>query len=178
MSEEKYIWTIGHSTHSFDELVQMLKSFGIEQLADVRRFPGSRHYPWFNKKSLEQELPDNGIAYIHLEALGGRRKASNDSVNTAWKNEAFRGYADYMETAAFKDAIRQLEELAEQKRTAYMCSEAVWWSCHRSLISDYLKVNNWKVMHIMAAGKEQEHPWTSPATVVNGKLSYKRNELF
>ena len=178
MPEEKYIWTIGHSTHTFDKLVQMLNSFGIEQLVDVRRFPGSRRYPYFSKESLECELPGNGIAYIHIEALGGRRKAVKDSVNTAWKNESFRGYADYMETPEFEKTIRQLEQLAEQKRTVYMCSEAVWWSCHRSLISDYLKMNGWRVWHILAAGKEQEHPYSSPAKVVDGKLSYRANELF
>jgi uncharacterized protein (DUF488 family) len=169
---QKTIWTIGHSTRPLQEFIQMLESFSIIQLVDVRHFPGSRKYPHFNKDELRVSLADAGIAYEHIEPLGGRRKPNPDSQNTSWRHAAFRGYADYMETQAFKDGIDRLEELAKNKTTAYMCSEAVWWRCHRSLVSDYLKVKGWLVYHIMALEKVTEHPFTSPAKVVDGKLAY------
>lgn len=172
----KIIWTIGHSTRTFEELVQMLESFKIELVADIRSYPGSRRYPQFNKEALEISLPEKHIQYIHLEALGGRRKVSPDSKNTAWRHAAFRGYADYMETDEFKQGIKKLEDLALKQRTAYMCSEAVWWRCHRSMVSDYLKVHQWTVMHIMAVGKEEEHPYTAPAKIINGGLSYEKGD--
>jgi uncharacterized protein (DUF488 family) len=151
----------------------MLNSFQIEVVADVRSFPGSRKFPQFNKESLQITLPENGIEYIHLKKLGGRRKANPDSKNTSWRHLAFRAYADYMESDDFKEGIKELEEIALKKRTAYMCSEAVWWRCHRSIVSDYLKVHEWKVMHIMAVGKDQEHPFTAPARIENGELTYQ-----
>ena len=121
----KTIWTIGHSTRSLEELIELLKSFDIELLADIRSFPGSRRYPHFNKEALQKSLPQEKIEYIHLPELGGRRKTNPDSKNTVWRNAAFRGYADYMETDEFKNGITGLEKLALEKRTAYMCSEAV-----------------------------------------------------
>jgi Uncharacterized conserved protein len=170
--EEKIIYTIGHSTRTQEEFISILKSFKIELLIDIRSFPGSRRYPHFNKENLQQILPGNKIQYQHLLELGGRRKVSKDSKNTAWRHDAFRGYADYMETDEFKKGISKLEEVALQYKTAYMCSEAVWWRCHRSLVSDYLKWKGWKVMHIMAENKSEEHPYTSPAKIINGQLSY------
>lgn len=172
------IWTIGHSTHTLDEFTAMLHAFGIATLVDIRTFPGSRRYPHFNKKSLENSLPEKGVRYIHMVELGGRRKPVKDSHHTAWKNEGFRGYADYMETTEFKQGIKRLEEMAYEQNTAYMCSEAVWWSCHRSLVSDYLKIKGWTVLHIMSEHKTQEHPFTSVARIVDGKLTYRSNELF
>lgn len=171
-SKDKTIWTIGHSTHTLEELVLMLNSFEIKLVADIRSFPGSRKFPQFNKENLEVSLPENGIQYIHIKKLGGRRKVNPDSKNTSWRHLAFRAYADYMETADFKEGIAELEKIAWKQRTAYMCSEAVWWRCHRSMVSDYLKAKGWKVMHIMAVGKEEEHPYTSPAKIVDGELSY------
>jgi uncharacterized protein (DUF488 family) len=177
--EKKTIWTIGHSTHSLEDFVTLLQKFAIEQLVDIRHYPGSRRFPHFNKEMLSNSLPSNGIGYAHLKQLGGRRKPKTGSTNTAWRLPAFRGYADYMETPDFEEGIKQLEELALQKRTVYMCSEARWWSCHRSLISDYLKVRGWTVLHIMNAAKAQEHPYTAAASIINGELSYKEaNELF
>jgi uncharacterized protein (DUF488 family) len=170
--QNKNIWTIGHSTRSLDEFIAMLKSFQIELVADIRSFPGSRKYPQYNKEALEISLPQYNMGYFHLRNLGGRRKANPDSKNTAWRHVAFRGYADYMETDPFKEGIKELEKIALKKRTAYMCSEAVWWRCHRSMVSDYLKVNGWTVMHIMGIGKEEEHPYTGPARIVGGKLVY------
>lgn len=169
----KTIWTIGHSTHSFENLVAMLHSFNIDLIADVRSFPGSRKFPQFNKEALEISLPQNNIQYRHLVELGGRRKAQPDSKNTAWRNVAFKGYADYMQTGSFTDGIKELVKIALKQRTAYMCSEAVWWRCHRSMISDYLKWQGWKVMHIMGIEKATEHPYTAPAKIVNGELTYQ-----
>jgi uncharacterized protein (DUF488 family) len=177
MKEEtrKLIWTIGHSTRAIDELIEMLKSFQIRLVADVRNYPGSRRYPQFNKESLEISLPKHDIDYVHLKDLGGRRKAKLNSTNTMWRNEAFRGYADYMETDDFKKGVKQLEMLGDKYRTAFMCSEAVWWRCHRSLISDYLKSIGCTVMHIMKVGKAEEHPYTSAARILNGELTYRKN---
>jgi len=166
------IWTIGHSTRTMEEFIQMLQSFSITQVVDVRHFPGSRKFPHFNKEELNRSLSDTGIRYEHIESLGGRRKPKSNSKNIAWRHPAFRGYADYMEAPPFHEGVRQLEQIGAERRTAYMCSEAVWWRCHRSLISDYLKVKGWTVQHIMDVGKEKEHPFTAPAKVVNGHLSY------
>ena len=175
---EKTIWTIGHSTHPINEFINLLQVFKIEQLADIRLLPGSNRYPQFNKEALEASLHRNNIRYCHLKELGGRRKPHKDSKNTAWRVAAFKGYADYMETTEFAKAIAVLEETAMAQKTAYMCSEAVWWSCHRSLISDYLKAKGWRVMHIMQKNKVQEHPYTKPAKIINGKLAYSETDLF
>ncbi|MEO5909134.1 MAG: DUF488 domain-containing protein [Ginsengibacter sp.] len=172
-AKEKIVWTIGHSTRTLEEFIEMLNSFKIEIVVDIRSFPGSRKFPQFNKESLQITLPENDIEYIHLKKLGGRRKVNPDSKNTSWRHLAFRAYADYMETDDFKEGIKELEPIILKERTAYMCSEAVWWRCHRSMVSDYLKVHGWKVMHIMAVGKEQEHPFTAPARIVNGELTYE-----
>ena len=174
VDSNKSIWTIGHSTRTLDEFIQMLQSFQIDLVADIRSFPGSRRYPQFNKEALAVSLPESNIRYIHLRELGGRRKVRPHSINTAWRVAAFRGYADYMETDAFKTAIAELEDIASKDRTAYMCSEAVWWRCHRSLVSDYLKINGWTVMHIMGIGKMNEHPYTSAATIVGDQLLYNK----
>jgi uncharacterized protein (DUF488 family) len=166
------IYTIGHSTHSLHTFLAMLHSFDIKLLVDIRSLPGSRKFPQFNKENLELSLPESGIAYKHKLDLGGRRKVKKDSHNTTWRNASFRGYADYMETDAFADAVANLEELATEQRTVYMCAEAVWWRCHRSMVSDYLKVRGWTVLHIMGIGKIQEHTYTSPARIVDGNVCY------
>lgn len=150
----------------------MLQSFAIDIVADIRRFPGSGKFPQFNKPLLEASLKQASTGYIHMPELGGRRKPQPGSVNTAWRSASFQGYADYMQTAAFKMAIKELEHLAQKQRVAFMCSEAVWWRCHRSLVSDYLKADGWKVWHIMEEAKATEHPYTAPAKVVQGKLLY------
>lgn len=170
--ENRTIWTIGHSTRSLNEFVEMLNSFQIQIVVDIRSFPGSRKFPHFNKEALTISLPDAGIEYLPIKELGGRRKANPDSKNTVWRHPAFRAYADFMETETFHQGIKELEKIGSKKRTAYMCSEAVWWRCHRSMVSDYLKANGWIVMHIMGVGKVQEHPYTQPAKIVNGHLIY------
>ena len=166
------IYTIGHSTHSITEFLNMLRSFDIKILADIRSLPGSRKFPQFNKEDLKISLEGAGIQYIHLADLGGRRKVKKDSKNNRWNNDSFRAYADYMETEEFKNAIVKLEHIALEHPTAYMCSEAVWWRCHRSMVSDYLKAKGWTVLHIMAIGKVQEHPYTAPARIVEGDVFY------
>jgi uncharacterized protein (DUF488 family) len=175
---EKAVFTIGHSTRSIEEFISLLKENNIAVLVDVRNYPGSKRYPHFNKEALERSLPDQGIEYIHSKDLGGRRKPAIESINTRWRNTAFRGYADYMQTKEFEKAIKELEAFAQERPTVYMCSEAVWWSCHRSLISDYLKIRDWKVLHIMNEGKLTEHPYTSAARIINGQLRYDEPDLF
>lgn len=178
MPEKNTIYTIGHSTHSVNDFISILQSFDIKTLVDIRRFPGSRKYPGFNKEPLAEELQKAGINYIHLEGLGGRRKVQMNSKNNRWRNESFRGYADYMETDEFGKAITELEAIALKQRTVYMCAEAVWWRCHRSMVSDYLKAKGWIVLHIMAKGKTEEHPYTSPARVVGDRVFYFDGDLF
>jgi uncharacterized protein (DUF488 family) len=168
----KHIWTIGHSTRSIEEFLTILKSFNIEVLIDIRTYPGSRRYPHFNKEAMAKSLHENGLEYIHMLALGGRRKPVENSVNTSWKHPSFRGYADHMQSQEFVDAINDVQKIASRKKVAYMCSEAMWWKCHRSLVSDYLKVKGWNVQHIMDVNKSTEHPYTSPAKPVQGELFY------
>ncbi len=165
-------WTIGHSTHTLEEFISMLKSFSIELVADIRSFPGSRKYPHFNKENLEIALPASGIGYVHLKDLGGRRKVLKDSHNNAWRKDAFRGYADYMETPSFEKAVSELASLCQKHRTAFMCSESLWWRCHRSMVSDYLLNQGWQIHHIMAPGKSTLHTFTQPARIVDRKLVY------
>src|SRR4029434_2089657 len=167
------IWTIGHSTRGIVECISLLKENQIKLLADVRAFPGSKRYPQFNKDALAECLTAHEIRYEHFPDLGGKRKSKPDSRNTAWRNASCRGYADYMETEQFQKGIARLLDLAaEAGPTAIMCAEAVWWRCHRSLISDYLKARGVEVMHIVDVNKTQSHPYTSAAKIVNGKLSY------
>lgn len=167
------LWTVGHSTRSMEEFLEALNSFEIKVLADVRSFPGSRRYPQFNREQLKASLAAAGIEYQHFPELGGRRRVRPDSHNMAWRNKMFRGYADYMETDEFRAGMARLLEVARARPTAFMCAEAVWWRCHRSLISDYLKAKGVEVMHIMAPGKSEAHPFTSAARIVNGELSYR-----
>jgi uncharacterized protein (DUF488 family) len=167
------LWTIGHSTHSIEEFVAMLAAYSIKVLADVRRFPASRKFPHFNAATMAGVLQAHGIGYIAFAELGGRRRAKPDSHNNAWRSEAFRGYADFMETPEFAEGATRLMETAHERNTAVMCSEAVWWRCHRALVSDYFKVRGWEVLHIMSPSKAEPHPYTSAATIVNGELSYE-----
>ena len=154
---EKNIWTIGHSTHTLEGFVAMLHSFQINRVVDIRNFPGSRKFPHFNKENLQISLPENGIAYTHIKELGGRRKPSADSKNDGWRLPAFRGYADYMQTEIFKNAIKGLEQLGAESKVAYMCSEAVWWRCHRRLLADTLLVRGVEVRHIFSDAKPKPH---------------------
>ena len=167
------IWTIGHSTRAIEEFVALLAQNSIMLLADVRLLPGSRRYPHFNGDVLSASLAQHGIRYEHFPELGGRRKPRPDSMNTAWRNDSFRGYADHMETPEFAGGIARLRELASATGPAtIMCAEAVWWRCHRALVSDYLKARGAEVIHIVNEGKNEPHPFTSAAQIVDGRLSY------
>ena len=167
------IWTVGHSTRTIEEFIDILRRNQIEILVDVRHFAGSRRFPHFNKVALHGALATAGIRYEHLVELGGRRPIHRDSHNVAWRNASFRAYADYMETQPFWDGIDHLLKIALVGRTAIMCSEAVWWRCHRSMIADFLKAMGVQVLHILSAKKIQQHPYTSAAQLVDGRLSYE-----
>ncbi|NYT61799.1 DUF488 domain-containing protein [Alcaligenaceae bacterium] len=166
------IWTIGHSTRPIAEFLALLDEYGIQTLVDIRSFPGSRKYPQYGKEVLGNTLMQYKINYQWLQILGGRRRAAKDSPNTIWRNAAFRGYADYMSTPEFAQGLKQLLEIAGASRTALMCAEAVWWRCHRSMVSDALCVRGVRVMHIMGPGHSVLHPMTAPARVECGQLTY------
>jgi len=166
------VFTIGHSTLAVTDLIVLLQAHGIERLVDVRRYPASRRHPQFARDSLEASLRSAGIDYVWLPELGGRRAPRRDSRNTAWRNDGFRGYADYMETEPFQLGIQRLMELARVKPTVFMCAERAWQQCHRGLISDWLKANGWNVVHILGDGEAEPHPFTEPARIVDGALSY------
>lgn len=166
------IWTIGHSTRSLEEFVGLLRSYDVEAIADVRSFPGSRKYPHFGREPLADALRQRGIAYAWHQALGGRRRPRPDSPHTVWRNASFRGYADYMDTPEFHEAVTVLLDQARERRTALMCAEAVWWRCHRSMIADYLCTQGIEVRHILDEGQLKPHPMTGPARIVAGRLTY------
>ena len=170
--EPATIWTIGHSTRTLDEFLGLLVEYDIEAIADVRRFPGSRRHPHFASEAMAVSLPAQGIAYQWMPKLGGRRKVQPESPNTAWRNASFQGYADYTATAESATGLAELLQLATEKRTAMMCAEAVWWRCHRSIVSDVLKLRGIEVVHIIDAGHTTLHPYTSAAHVQDGELSY------
>ena len=166
------IWTIGHSTRSLEEFVALLGEHRVQFLADVRHFPTSQRVPWTAKASLAKALSDRGVAYKHFDDLGGFRKALPDSVNTAWRNVGFRGYAHYMASAEFSAALNRLIAVAQEKRTAIMCAEAVPWKCHRSLLADALVVHGLRVIHVLSSRKTQDHRLTPFARVHGGRITY------
>ena len=171
-SLHRTLWTIGHSTHPLAVFLDILASASITVVGDVRRFPGSRRHPHFNQQPLAEALAASGIGYLALPDLGGRRRPAPDSPNTAWRNPSFRAYADYMSTDAFHRAIAGVVAQAAVERIALMCSEAVWWRCHRALIADELKAEGHTVIHLLTPTKHEPHPYTSAARIVNGTLSY------
>lgn len=166
------LWTVGHSTHPLEQFIALLRSAQITSVVDVRRFPGSRRYPQYNQQPLTDSLAAIQIRYVAARELGGRRTARPDSPHTAWRNASFRGYADYMDMPAFAQGVDRVIALAASDRLAIMCSEAVWWRCHRALISDYLKVRSYRVIHLLAPNQQEEHPYTSAAQIVDNRLSY------
>jgi uncharacterized protein (DUF488 family) len=172
------IWTIGHSTRRIGEFIDLLRANGIRAIADIRAFPASRRHPQFNGPALAAALAEAGVAYEHFPELGGRRRPRPDSRNTRWRHDAFRGYADYMETPEFAAGAGRLADLARREPTAAMCAEALWWKCHRAVLSDWLKWKGWAVLHIDARGRAEEHPFTSAAQMVDGALSYAQEGLF
>ncbi|MBX6419974.1 MAG: DUF488 domain-containing protein [Nevskia sp.] len=171
-AETLRVWTVGHSTRPLAELVALLKAHGIAQLADVRSIPRSRKNPQFNADTLPTALAAAGIDYLHCPALGGLRRPRKDSPNDGWRNESFRGFADYMQTAAFASALEELLALARAKPTAMMCAEALPWRCHRSLIADALTVRGVDVLHIGGSSRAAPHRLTPFAQVDGLRLSY------
>jgi uncharacterized protein (DUF488 family) len=170
--ESLVVWTIGHSTRSIDEFLQALANYGIELVADVRRFPGSRRLPHFEGTALRAALARRDIAYHWHPALGGRRRPLPESRNVAWRVPAFRAYADHLATDDFADALMELLMNAEGLRTAVMCAEVLWWRCHRRLIADVLTALGTRVVHIRDASMCEVHRLAPPAALVRGRLAY------
>lgn len=168
----KEIFTIGHSTRSIEEFIEILIEYSIEEVVDIRTIPKSGYNPQFNEGNLSDSLKSSGIRYIRLEKLGGLRRAKNDSVNTGWKNSSFRGFADYMQTPEFESGLDELIKISEKNKTAIMCAEAVPWRCHRSLISDALAVRKIPIIHILGKGSFRRHEITSFAKIKSGKIIY------
>ena len=171
-ADRSRVWTIGHSTRTIADFQELLLLNAINNLVDVRSYPGSRRYPQFNQPELSRAVNAAGINYHHLTSLGGRRRPLPHSKNTAWRNESFRAYADHMDSDDFKKGINTLLEFAHRGHTVVMCAEAVWWKCHRGLIADYLKAKDIEVIHILDARHNEPHPYTSAARIVEGELCY------
>jgi uncharacterized protein (DUF488 family) len=157
---ESVIYTIGHSTHSQEDFLGLLHHFSISRLADIRKYPGSKRFPHFNKENLENVLPCFAVLYQHWPGLGGRRKEIPESRHPEWKNSSFRAFADYMDSPEFMQDVNNLQEFSQDHNTVLMCTEAVWWRCHRALISDRLKELGWEVRHILPDKSLQAHPYT------------------
>ena len=167
------VLTIGHSNHPLEQFLDLLARHGVEALVDIRRFPGSRKHPHFNRDNLAAALPKSGVEYHWLEALGGRRpKRRDESPNRGLENQGFRNYADYMLTDEFREGMEKLLEVARRKRTAIMCAEGLFWQCHRRLVSDFLVANEVMVQHIMPGGELRPHKLTSGAVIEAGRVTY------
>jgi uncharacterized protein (DUF488 family) len=177
--EKPMIRTIGHSTRPIDEFVAIMNAHGVTRLIDVRTVPKSRQNPQYNREALERRLQEAGIGYEHMKALGGLRRPRKDSPNTGWRNESFRGYADYMQTVEFASALDALIRAAIQEPVVVMCAEAVPWRCHRSLIADSLTARGYPVEHIMSATKSNQHTMTPFANLEGTSITYRGdvNEL-
>jgi uncharacterized protein (DUF488 family) len=172
------LYTVGHSTRSFDDLIETLQAHAIKTLIDIRAFPMSRRLPQFNRESLEKNLPSAGIHYVWMKTLGGyRKKIREDSPNVALRNESFRNYADYMLTAEFEGTMAQLLATATHSPTAYMCAERLYFRCHRMLVSDWLVAHGHEVTHIEGTGPVKPHKLTAEARIVDGQLTYRGDRL-
>jgi uncharacterized protein (DUF488 family) len=171
-SESTMVLTVGHSTRTLEEFIDILRVYGVTLLMDVRTVPHSRHNPQFNKEVLPNSLKASGVRYIHMPEIGGLRHPKHDSVNMAWKNSGFRGYADYMQTQEFTDNLLKIISLARENRLALMCAEALPWRCHRSLISDALAVRHVKVEHIIGKECVINHQLTEFAHVEGTRITY------
>jgi uncharacterized protein (DUF488 family) len=166
------VYTIGHSTRSLEELVELLRAQDVTRLIDIRTVPKSRHNPQFNRDELPESLTPYGIAYEHMAALGGLRHARSDSPNTAWENASFRGYADYMLTEEFAAALQELIDKSQAETVAIMCAEAVPWRCHRRMVADAVVARGIEVLHIYTAGKAEAHTMTPWARIDGTTVSY------
>lgn len=170
------IYTVGHSTRSFDELVELLRAFDISVLVDIRTIPRSRHNPQFEEQALRSALRARRLRYVHLPELGGLRRARKDSPNGAWRNASFRGYADYMQTEGFEVGLEKLRAASAGTRAALMCAEAVPWRCHRSLVADALTARGAKVEHISSPTRASAHRLTPFARVEGKRVTYPSEE--
>ena len=168
------IFSVGHSNRPFDMFRELLEGQGIRTLVDVRAIPASRRHPHFAKEALRKELAQVGVQYVWMPELGGRRRGTKDSRHVAWQVAAFRAYADYMETPEFAEALGKLMQEAEAAPTAYMCAEALWWQCHRRLVSDALVAKGWEVLHIGSGAKVTAHELPDFARVEDGAVVYDR----
>lgn len=166
------IFTVGHSNQSAEDFFALLAKHGIRSLADVRLIPASRRHPQFGREALAAACAERGLEYHWRKDLGGRRRPARDSPHRAWEVDAFRGYADYAETAEFAAALAELEAIARSRPTAVMCAEARWWQCHRRLLADRLLVNGWEVLHVMGAGKPSRHELPDFARLDRGRIVY------
>ena len=166
------VWTVGHSTRSLPAFLAILAPYGIEAVADVRRFPGSRRQPQYNTPALAAALHGAGIDYLSIPALGGRRQPASKPPRSAWRNSAFQGYADHLASEEFAAGLFELLMLAWGLRTAVMCAESLWWRCHRRMIADVLVSLDARVIHILGAKSAQAHQLRAPARVVRGVLTY------
>lgn len=170
---EPEIVTVGHGTAEAEAFSVLLREARVELVVDIRRFPGSRRHPHFGTDQMAKWLPEAGVQYTWFEALGGRRKGPADSPHTGLRNLQFRAYADYMESEDFQSGAAELADLAQRRRLAVMCSESVWWRCHRRLLADYLVLAaGWKVKHLFHDGREADHPVTPGARLVDGQVRY------
>jgi uncharacterized protein (DUF488 family) len=168
-------YSIGFSTRDWEETVVLLRSHSIQQLIDIRTLPGSKRTPQFNLEHLRVELPKAGIEYVHMKELGGLRRPKKDSINSAWRNDSFRGYADYMQTAEFESALARLENLIRQKTSVFACTEAVFWRCHRQLVSDALLVRGFRIGHIFSKTKVEAHKLTEFSQVTGKTITYPKD---
>ena len=172
MPRVSVIYTIGHSVHTEDAFLELLDAHGIRQLADIRTVPASRRHPHFSKDRLAAFLAHHGLTYRHFPGLGGLRKPRRDSVNTAWRHESFRGYADHMATPEFRAELARLEDFASAAPTTVMCAEAVWWQCHRRLLADALLVRGVSVRHILSGAAPKPHELSEFARAEQGEVTY------
>jgi uncharacterized protein (DUF488 family) len=166
------VFTIGHSTRSWKDFLEILRAHGVKRVVDVRSMPGSRHNPQFKRDILSKKLRAARIGYVHLRKLGGLRRTRRDSPNMAWRNTSFRGFADYMQTREFDSGLQRLIKLARQKRSALMCAEAVPWRCHRSLVGDALTARGIRVEDIMTKNRSRVHALTSFGRVRHKRVTY------
>ena len=172
-------YTVGHSTRSLEELIEVLKAHGIQTLVDIRAFPMSRRLPHFNRESIEASLGKAGIRYLWMRGLGGRRKKTReDSPHTALRSPSFRNYADYMLTQEFENSIAELVALADHSRIAVMCAERVFFRCHRMLVSDWLVAHGHEVLHLDQSGPAVRHGLTSEARWIDGQVIYRGDRLW
>jgi uncharacterized protein (DUF488 family) len=167
------LYTIGHSTHPIEVFAGLLSRHQIQTLIDIRSYPSSKRWPQFNQEALRESSEQNGVAYHWLRGLGGRRRVVGESLNDGWEHPAFRAYADYIAGADGQASLRELIGIAGAAPSAIMCSEGLWWQCHRRIVSDYMLLHGWEVIHVMPDGKPVPHHLTPFARMGDQTISYR-----